>query len=204
MGLCSYVLSRFSCVPMDSSLPGSSVYGILQARILEWVAYSFSSVSSWLRNRVGVSFISGRFFTNWAIREAPTVHVQFSSVTQSCPTLCDPMDCQDARLPCPSTTQGAYSYSCPLSQWCHPTISSSVVPFSSRLLSFPASGSFPMSWFLASSGQSIGVSASASVLPMSIQNWFPLGWTGWISLLAKGLSRAFSDTTVQKHQFFGA
>ena len=91
-----------------------------------------------------------------------------------------------------------------LSQWCHPTISSSVVAFSSRLQSFPASGSFQISQFFASGGQSIGVSASTSVLPMNIQDWFPLGWTGWISLQSKGLSRVFSNTTVQKHQFFAA
>ena len=92
----------------------------------------------------------------------------------------------------------------PLSWWWHPTISSSVVPFSSILQSFPALGSFPMSQFFASGGQSIGVSASASVLPMNIQDWFPLGWTGWISLQSTGLLRVFSNTTVQKHQFFGA
>ena len=103
----------------------------------------------------------------------------------------------------PSPTPGVYANSCPLSQWCHPTISSSVVPFSC-LQSLPVSGSFQMSQFLASGGQSIGVSASASVLPMNIQVWFPLGWTGWISLLSKGLSREFSNTTVQKHQFVGA
>ena len=90
-----------------------------------------------------------------------------------------------------------------MSQWCHPTISSSFVPFSSYLQSFPASGSFQMSQLFASGGQSIGVSASTSVLPMNTQDWFPLGWTGWISLLSKGLSRVFSNTTVQKHQFFG-
>ena len=94
--------------------------------------------------------------------------------------------------------------SCPLSRWCHPTITSSVVPFSSCLQPFPASGSFQMNQFLASGGQSIRVSASASVLPMNIQDWFPLGWTGWISLQSKGPSRVFSNTTVQKHQFFGA
>ena len=114
-----------------------------------------------------------------------------------------PHGLQHARPPCPSPTPGVYSNSCPLSWWCHPTISSSVVPFSSCLQSFPASGSFPMSQFFASGGQSIGVSASASVLPMNIQNWFPLGWTGWISLQSKGLSRVFSNTTVQKHQYFG-
>ena len=111
---------------------------------------------------------------------------------------------QHTRLSCLSPTSGVYSNSCPLSQWCHPTISSSVIPFSSCLQSFPASGSLPMSQFFASGGQSIGVSASASVLPMNTQDWFPLEWTGWISLKSKGCSRVFSSTTVQKHQFFGA
>ena len=110
---------------------------------------------------------------------------------------------QHARPPCPFPTPGVYSNSCPLNQWCHPTISSSVVPFSSCLQSFPASGSFPMSQFFTSVGQSTGVSASASILPMNTQGWSPLGWTGWISLQSKGLSRVFSNTTVQKHQFFG-
>ena len=109
---------------------------------------------------------------------------------------------QHARLPCPSPTLGAYSDSCPLSQWSHPTISSSVVPFSSCPQSLPASGSFPMSQFFTSGGQSIGVSASTSVLLMNIQDWFPLGWTGWISLLSKGLSRVFSNTAAQEHKFF--
>ena len=109
---------------------------------------------------------------------------------------------QHARLPCPSTTPGAYSNSCPSSQWCHPTISSSVIPFSSCLQSFPASGSFQMSQFFASGGQTIGVSASVSVLPKNIQDWFPLGLTSWISLQSKGLSRVFSNTTVQKNQYF--
>ena len=114
------------------------------------------------------------------------------------------MDCSRPRPPCPSPTPGVYSNSCPLSRWCHPTISSSVIPFSSCPQSLPASGSFPMSQFFASGGQSIGVSSSASVLPMNIQGWFPLGWTGVISLQSKGLSRVFSNTTVQKHQFFSA
>ena len=105
-----------------------------------------------------------------------------------------------ARPPCPSPTPGVYSNSCPSSRWCHPTISSSVVPFSSCFQSFPASGAFPMSQFFTSSSQSIGVSASASVPPMNIQDWFPLGS---ISLLSKGLLRVFSNTTVQNHQFFG-
>ena len=115
-----------------------------------------------------------------------------------------PHGLQHARSPCPSPTPRVYSNSCPLSWWCHPTISSSVVPFSSHLQSFPASGSFKMSQFFTSGGQSIGVSVSASVLPMNIQGWFPLGWTGLISLLSKGLPKVFSNTTVQKHQFFGA
>ena len=115
-----------------------------------------------------------------------------------------PHGLQHTRPPCPSPTPGVYPKSCPLSWWCHPTISSSVVPFSSHLQSFPASRSFSMSQFFTSGGQSIGVSASASVLPMNIQDWSPLGWTGWISLQSKGLSRVFSNTTVQKHQFLGA
>ena len=108
---------------------------------------------------------------------------------------------QHARLPCPSPTPIAYSNSCPLSWWCHPTVLSSVVPFSSCLQYFRATGSFPMSQFFTSGGQSTRVSASASVLPMNIQDWFPLDRTGWISLLSKGLSRVFSNTAVQKHQF---
>ena len=130
------------------------------------------------------------------------VKVQFS-----CSVISDslrPHGLQHARPPCPLLTPGAYSNSCPLSWWCHPTISSSVIPFSSHLQSFPASGSFPMSQFFASGGKSIGVSASASVLPTNIQDWFASGWTGLISLLSKGLSRVFFNTTVQKHQFFRA
>ena len=109
---------------------------------------------------------------------------------------------QHARPPCPSPTPGVYPNSCPLSQWCHPTISSPVIPFSSRPQSFPASGSFQMSHLFASDGQSIGVSASTSVFPMNTQDWSPLGWTGWISLHFKGLSRVFSNATVQNHQLF--
>ena len=111
---------------------------------------------------------------------------------------------QHARPPCPSPTPGVCSNSCPLSQWCHPTISSSVVPFSSWLQSFLVSESFLMSQFVTSGGQIIGVLVSASVLPLNIQGWFPLGMTGLISLQSKGLSRVFSNTTVQKHQLFGA
>ena len=111
-----------------------------------------------------------------------------------------PRGLQHARPPCLSPTPGVYTDSCPLSPWCHPTISSSVVPVSC-LQSFPTSGSFSVSQLFASGGQSIGALASASVLPMNIQGWFPVGWTGWISLQSKGLSRVFSNTTVQKHQF---
>ena len=111
---------------------------------------------------------------------------------------------QHTRTPCPSPTPRVYPNSWPLSKWCHPTISSSDVPFSSCPQTFPASGSFQMSQLFASGGQSTGVSASTSVLPMNVQNWSPLGWTGWISLQSKGFSRVLSNTTVQNHQFFGA
>ena len=124
-------------------------------------------------------------------------------VAQSCLTLCDPHGLQHARLPCSSPTPRACSNSCSLHQWRHPTISSSVILFSSCLQSFPASGSFLMSQLFTSGGQSIEVSASTSVLPVNIQDWFPLGWTGWISSQSDRLSRVFSNTTVQKHQFFG-
>ena len=112
-----------------------------------------------------------------------------------------PHELQHLRIPCPSLSPGICSNSCPLSQWRHPTISSSVVPSSSCSQSFTASGSFPVSWLFASGDQSIEASASASVLPMNIQGWFPLEWTGLISLLSKGLFRVFSNTTIQKHQF---
>ena len=115
-----------------------------------------------------------------------------------------PHESQHARPLCPSPAPGVHSDSRPLSQWCHPAISCSIIPFSSCPQSLPASGSFPMSQLFASGGQSIGVSASASILPMNTQDWSALGWTGWISLQSKGLSRVFSNTTVQKHQFFGA
>ena len=130
------------------------------------------------------------------------------SVTQPCLTLWS-HGLQHTRLPCPSSMPRAFSNLCPSSRWCHPTNLSSVILFSSVFLfssylqSFPALGSFPMSQFFTSGGQSIGVSASTSVLPMNIQDWFPLGWSGWISLQFKGLSRVFSNTTVQKHQLFG-
>ena len=140
-----------------------------------------------------------------------------SSGQSQSPTLCNPMGCstpglpdssrphglQHTRPPCPPPTPVVYSNSCPSSRWCHPTISFSVITFSSCPQSFPASGPFPMSQFFTSGGQSIGTSASTSVLPMNIQDWFPFGWTGWISLQSKELSRVCSNTTVQKHQSFG-
>ena len=125
--------------------------------------------------------------------------IQFSRSVMS--DSLQPHESQHTRPPCPSPTPGVYSNSCPLSWWSHPTISPSVVPFSSCPQSLPASGSFPMSQLFAWGGWSIGVSASASVLPMNTQDWSPLGWTGWIFLQSKGLSRVFSNTTVQKHQF---
>ena len=128
------------------------------------------------------------------------------SVQFSCSVVSDclrPHEPQQARPPCQSPTAGVYPNLCPLSQWCHPTISSSVVPFSSCPQPFQTSGSFQMSQLFTSGGQSIRVSASASVLPVNVQDWSRLGWTGWISLQSKGLSRVFSNTTVQKHQFFG-
>ena len=131
----------------------------------------------------------------------------FSSVQFSRSVVSDslwPHELQHARPPCPSPIPGVHPNPCPLCRWCHPTISSSVVPFSSCPQSLPASESFPMNQLFASDGQSTGVSASTSVAPMSTQDWSPLGWTGWISLKSKGLTRVFSNTTVQKHQFFGA
>ena len=201
------MLCWFASVMSDSLWPysslGSSVHGILQARILEWIAMPSSRGSFQLRNWTCVSC------TGWQAASLPLCHlrslysvrkkciVQFSSVAQSCLTLCDPMDCSTPGFPVHHQTPGACWNSCPLSLWCHPTISSSVVPFSSCLQSFPASGSFPVSQFFTSGGQRIGVSASASVLPMNIQNWFPLGLTGWISLLFEGLSRVFSNNPWQ-------
>ena len=139
---------------------------------------------------------------NCSMPGLPVPHYQFSLVTQLCLTL-QPHGLQRARLRCPSSSPRACSNPYSLSQWCHPTISTSVVPFASYLQSFPASGSSPMSQFFASGGHSIRVSAPASVLPMSIRGWFPLWLTGLISLQSKRLSRVFSNTTAQKHQFFG-
>ena len=130
--------------------------------------------------------------------------IQFSSLQFSRSVVSDslwPHGPQHARPPCPSSTPGVHPNQCPLCRWYHPAISSSVIPFS-HLQSFPASRSFPRSQFFASGGQSIGVSASTSVLPMNIQDWSPSEWTGWISLQSNGPSRVFSNTTIQKHQFF--
>ena len=138
--------------------------------------------------------------TNWRFRHLNLL-VEFSSVAQLCPTL-RPHESKHARPPCPSPAPGVHSNSCPSSWWCHPAISSSVIPFSSCPQSLPASESFPMSQLFPWGGQSIGVSALASVLPKNTQDWSPLEWTGWISLPSKGLSRVFSNTIVQKPQFF--
>ena len=130
-----------------------------------------------------------------------------TSVQFSCSVVSDslwPHELQHVRPSCPSSTPGVYPNSCASSQWCHPAISTSVVPFSSCPQSLPASGSFPVSQLFTWGGQSIGVLALASVLPMNTQDWSPLGWTGWTSLQSNGLSRVFSNTTVEKHQFFGA
>ena len=151
---------------------------------------------------ISVTFFSPFFFNKLQFRRVFS-SVQFISVAQSCLALCDPMDCCSPGFSVhPSPTPRAYSNSCPLNRWFHPTTSSLLLLFSSCLQSFPASGSFPVSQFYASGDKNIGVSASASVLPMNIQDWSPLGWTSWISLQSKGLSRVFSNTTVQKHQFF--
>ena len=162
-----------------------------------WPAYRF------LRKQVrSGTLISLRIFHSllWSIQSKVFRSVHFSHLVMS--NSLWPHGLQHTRPPCPSPTPGVYSNSCLSSQWCHPTISSSVVPFSC-LQSFPASVSFQMSQFFVSGGQSTGVSASAWILPVNIQDWFPLGWTGWISLQSKGLSRVFSNTAVQKHRVFG-
>ena len=157
--------------------------------------------------KIPCSQCRGPEFNLWSGNLIPyaTTKAQLSSVQFSCSVVSDslqPHELQHTRPPCPSPTPGVYPDSCPLSQWCHPTISSSVIPFSSHPQSFPASGSFQMSQLFESDGQSIGVSASTSVLPMNTQDWSSLGWTGWISLHFKGLSRVFSNATVQNQQLF--
>ena len=152
------------------------------------------------RDSICIYIISYDWFTVLYTRSLHNSSVSRIVVSES--LLCH--ESQQSRPPCPSPTPIVYPNSYPLSRWCHPTISSSVIPFSSCLQSFPTSGSFQMSQLFSSGGQSIGVSSSISVLPMNTQDWSPLGWTGWISLQSKGLSRVFSNTTVQKHQFFSA
>ena len=219
---------------MDCSSPGSSVHGISQARRVEWVAFPTpgSLPDPGIESTfVAAPILPDRFFTteppgkpmepispllyfdatldsqNSKLNQVILRVNGFSSVQFSPSVESDslwPHGLQHTRLPCPSWTPGVYSSSCSLSQWCHPTISSSDVPFSSRLQSFPASASFQMTQLFTLGSQSIGVSVSTSVLPKNVRNWFPLGWIGWISLKSKGLSRVFSNTTVQKHQFFAA
>ena len=160
--------------------------------IMNMFCFFFLSYATWF----WFFFLRKRFKLLWAESIQISQSRNFLDVQFSCSVMSDslqPHGLQHVRPPCPSTTPGVYSNSCPLNRWCHPVISSSAVPFSSCLQSFPASQSFPMSQFFASGGQSIGVSASASVLPMNIHDWFPLGWTGWVSLQFKGLSRVFSN-----------
>ena len=150
----------------------------------------------WMLSQWWKKYGCGWWIILWkSIVNSSVVHFSHSVTSNSL----TPHGLQDTRLPCPSSNPGACSDSCPSSWWCHPTILCSIVPFSSHLQFFPASGSFPVSQFFASGGQSIGASASASVFPMIIQDWFPLGWTGWITLQSKGLYRVFSNTTVHKH-----
>jgi len=198
------------------------VHGILLARKLEWLTISFSrgffpnqgSNPGFLHCRWILYLLSNQgkllfwdVFSLFPHFEFFFFFFNHQSVKFSCSVVSDSLWAhkpQHARPPCPSPTPGIYPNPCPSSRWWHSTISSSVVPFSSCPQSFPASGSFPMSQLFAAGGQITGVSASASVLPKKSQGWSPLGWTGWISLQSKGLSRVFSNTTVQKHQFFGA
>ena len=164
----------------------------------------FGSPTSWKMCCLVVPVIENR---TSKVKTQFISNFSFSSVQFSPSVMSDSLrshELQHARPPCPSPTPGIYSNSCPSSWWCHPAISSSVVPFSSCLQSFPTSGSFPVSQLFTWGGQSIGVSASALVFPMNTQDWSPLGRTGWISLQSKGLSRVFSNITDQKHQFFGA
>ena len=164
-------------------------------------SFPFASAPIWLATAQPWPGWEGREDV-WTRKSLSKGSVQLSSSVVS--DSLRPHEPQHSRPPCPSPTPRVYPNLCLLSRWCHPTISSSVVPFSSCPQSFPASGSFQMSQLFTSGGQSIGVSASTSVLTMNIQDWFPLGWTGWISLKSKGLERVLSNTTVQKHQFFGA
>ena len=167
--------------------------------------YAFASLLTWVEfYKIGCSNLKN-LLVSYLFHTPFILFFIFFSVQFGCSVVSNslwPHGLLHVRPPCPSPMTGVYSNSCPLSRWCHPITSSSVVLFSSWLKSFPVSGSFQMSQFFTSGGQSIGVSASTSVFPMNIQDWFPIGLTGWISLQSKGLSRVFSNTTVQKHQFF--
>ena len=181
------------CLPLCSSL---------EPPILSWQKPVVGKLFQKLSRNLSIFFLL--FFFICSSLLTPNLLFIISVVQFTCSGMFEslwPHGLQHARPPCPSPTPGVYSNSRPLSRWCHPTNSSSIVPFSCPQ-SFP--GSFQMSQLFASGGQSIGVSASTSVLPINIQDWFPLGWTSWISLQSKGLSRVFSNTTVQKHQFSGA
>ena len=189
---------------MGCSLPGFSVHGIFQARTLEWFAIFFSRGSSQARDQTRVSHTEGRLFTVWATRKTQLYSsIQFSSVIRSYPTLYDPVNHSMPGLPVHhqllESTETHVHWVSDAIQPSHPLLTLLLLP-----LSFPASESFQMSQLFAWGSQSIGVSTSTSVLPMNTQDWSPLGWTSCISLQSKGLSRVFSNTTVQKHQFFGS
>ena len=190
------------CDPMDCTLPGCSVHGIFPGKNTG-VDCHFLFQVLFLTQELNLSL---QHLLHWHTDSLPLSYLgNLSSVQFSHSVMSDslwPHGLQHTRPPCPSPTPRVYSNSCPLSWWWHPTISSSVVSFSSHLQCFPASGSFQMSQFFTSCGQSTGVSALTWVLPMNIQEWSPLGWTGWMQ--SKGLPRVFPNTTVQKHQFFGA
>ena len=213
--MCGYIYT-FSC-HISYLIISKSMYWItfsLYLSVNNAIAIYFC-VSIWplgrfVKRREVVSYpliLSFKDFNIYLVQCEDNATILKATVQFSCLVVLDslqPHGLQHAGFPCPSPTPRTCSNSCPLSRWCHRTISSSVVLFSSFPQSFPASESFQMSQFFTSGGQSIGVSASASVLPMNIQDWFPLECTGWISLQSKGLSRVFSNTTVQKHQFFSA
>ena len=209
----------FTAPSAVKELEGKTSTGPLQPLVLFseskpwWFMYKSSETAQMHSSLVEWKLLSSVWFfvTPWTIQfmefSRPEHWSGFSPVQFSHLDVSDslrPHGLQHARLPCSTLAPGVYSISCLSSWWCHPINSSSVVPFSSHLQSFPASGSFPMSQLFTSGGQSIGASASTLVLPMNTQDWSPLGRTGWISLQSKGLSRVFSNTTVQKHQFFGS
>ena len=185
----------------ERKLMSNKTVNICRKTALELYRSGIGVLALALINSVSLEKSNSFFSLNFLIYK-----MGISSVQLSCSVLSNslrPHESQHARPPCPSPTPGVYSNPCPSSRWCHPAISSSVIPFSSCLQSLLVSGSFQMSHFFTSDGQSIGGSASTSVLPMNTRDWSPLGWTGWISLQSKELSRVFSNTTVLKHQFFG-